>query len=631
MTHPENTNVLTPKNPAPKMDAIELIREKTKQDVLNKLNKYGKCFLIRPTGYGKTYLMAELMPLYKKVLYLYPNKNILDVVKEKYILDGNLTLEEQVKLMKNTVRSFGNVDAVSYPKLARANVKDFIKEDYDLVILDEGHKVGGFKTAKAIQALMRQLPNAHFFGATATPDRMDSFDFVTIFFSGITAFEYTIHQAIQDGLLKRPYYCFCTYNLEKTLQQSALLSGQNLEDPLVQNVIKKHVIEAAKIYNMPNIIHKMIIGEKLVADPSYMKFIVFFPSIERMDKKIKEVKRWFKQALPNHSIHTLRISTKDKTEHDNVHRIKRLKRRENGVDLICCVDMLNQGTHIDDLTGVVMYRATSSSIIFNQQLGRGLSSGAKHPALVFDIVDNLHRRAAYELLEEPDTEELIRQKHKDDKKRAYTEKVTKQKLKEQETGYSVNPDGIIVDEEGNPSHLVLDTNGKVRDTHNNITEMWVDPKTSKIMAKPTPQRGDTGLSPEDVENVTLKANGHLATDDELLAKIEAEVISQRCRLALITHFKCWCRDNKKNYKKIPTLYEILNTDPDYRKSKGAEDFIKDFITQVKNAKINYPVHDLQKLIEYGENNNDNLIPLRICAYSVNTSVNAVINYIKSAS
>lgn len=627
MTHPENTNVLTP-NPVPKMDAIELIREKTKQDVLNKLNKYGKCFLIRPTGYGKTYLMAELITLYKKVLYLYPNKNVLNAIKSKFILENDLTPKEQVEIMLEKSRSFGNVDAMTYQKFCRMDMQDIIDQNYDLILLDEGHKVGGLRTAEALQQLMRDLPTAHFLGATATPNRTDSFDFVTIFFSGITAFEYTIHQAIKDGLLLKPNYCFCTYDIEETYKQSALLAGQNLQDPIVQDVIKKHAIETAKIYNMENIIKEMIVGKQLVHDTSYMKFIVFFPTIEAMNKKVKIVKRWFRQAMPEHSVHTLKISTKNKKEHDNVHKLNRLKHREKGIDLICCVDMLNLGTHINDLTGIVMYRATSSSIIFNQQLGRCLSSGAEHPAIVFDVVDNLHRRAAYELLEEPDTEELLRLKKKAEQKENYNNGKTKNA--KNDTGLRIDDNGNVVNKNGIKTHLTMDEEGQIIDEHGNVTKMWVDPGTNIVFKSNNEHTDNNVLDANDVNIISLTANGHIATDDELLAKMEAEVISQRCRLALIAHFRCWCRDNNKDYKKIRTLHEILNTDPDYRKSKGAEEFIKDFITQVKNAKINYPVHDLQKLIEYGEDNDDNLIPLRICAYSVNTSVNAVINYIKSA-
>lgn len=36
------------------MTKVEEVREKTQKDLVEKLNKYGKCALIRCTGFGKT-------------------------------------------------------------------------------------------------------------------------------------------------------------------------------------------------------------------------------------------------------------------------------------------------------------------------------------------------------------------------------------------------------------------------------------------------------------------------------------------------------------------------------------------------------------------------------------------------
>ena len=53
------------------MTKIMTLREHAKQDLLKKLNKYGKCALIKCPGFGKTYMLANITKQYKKVLYIY--------------------------------------------------------------------------------------------------------------------------------------------------------------------------------------------------------------------------------------------------------------------------------------------------------------------------------------------------------------------------------------------------------------------------------------------------------------------------------------------------------------------------------------------------------------------------------
>ena len=82
-------------------------------------------------------------------------------------------------------------------------------------------------------------------------------------------------------------------------------------------------------------------------------------------------------------------------KHQQKQNLKDLKYKKNRVDLIFSVNMLNEGYHIDDLTGIFMYRGTQSDIVYIQQLGRVLSSGSANNGIVFDVVDNLHRKSLY--------------------------------------------------------------------------------------------------------------------------------------------------------------------------------------------------------------------------------------------
>lgn len=49
------------------MSKIDKEREKTYQDVKELFCKYGRCALVRPTGFGKTGILTRLLKEYKKV------------------------------------------------------------------------------------------------------------------------------------------------------------------------------------------------------------------------------------------------------------------------------------------------------------------------------------------------------------------------------------------------------------------------------------------------------------------------------------------------------------------------------------------------------------------------------------
>lgn len=56
--------------------------------------------------------------------------------------------------------------------------------------------------------------------------------------------------------------------------------------------------------------------------------------------------------------------------------------------LLYCIDMLNEGIHVDDVDGVILLRPTVSPIIYLQQIGRALSAGSKNQPVIFDLVNN---------------------------------------------------------------------------------------------------------------------------------------------------------------------------------------------------------------------------------------------------
>ena len=122
-----------------------------------------------------------------------------------------------------------------------------------------------------------------------------------------------------------------------------------------------------------------------------MKFIVFFSEKQSLELRRKEVEKWFRTAYPMMRIRNT-IVTSDTEYANNIYDLDKLTNEAGTIDLIYCIDMLNMGYHISDLTGVVMLRGTKSSIIYKQQIGRCLSVSSTNTPIIFDLVNNIFRK-----------------------------------------------------------------------------------------------------------------------------------------------------------------------------------------------------------------------------------------------
>lgn len=451
-------------------------QEKTKNDVLEKLDKYHKCMIIRPTGFGKTFLLTELIKHFNKVLYLYPSAVIKDTVVNRYYNsiydenndnyvdeDGNIIDPETVNTFIS-MSKIENVTLMTYNKLIR--LTDLADMNYDLILFDEAHRIGGLKTKIAVSELFAKNPNAYFVGATATPTRMDNFDVTSVFFSDIMTYSYTLFDAIENGLLQKPNYCYCTYDIETDLKEAALTAGEDITDPMVTDILKAKLIEISKIHNMPNIIKNVC--DTYATSTKYMKFIVFFANKKHMHNKLNDIITWFQDAYPNHTINTLKISSNNKQEMMNTDKLETLQPKQNHIDIIACIDMLNMGYHVNNLTGIFMYRGTKSNTIFTQQLGRALSAGNNNSAIVFDVVDNLHRKAVYEL-----RSKLIT-KHNTKNKNVKTSLFT--------ISTKDNTKIVIIDDNGNerPTPYHIDKNNNIVDFNDIPSTLIYDVTTNQI-------------------------------------------------------------------------------------------------------------------------------------------------------
>ena len=430
---------------------VQDIRQKTYKEVLSNLKEHKRCMVIRPTGFGKTWLLADVTRALRDkndenkttVIYFYPNDAIRNtVIRVLYNIDNNMNISDlsEEERQKVLCDNYKNIRFMSYMALALSDRNKeaqnlFADKNIKLAMLDEVHVIGGAKSNKNFKNYLMSREDLMILGATATPERTDAYNFIKDIFKNCVVSAYTINDAIRDNMLKKPYYVYCINNplsdnvTKKQISELKKNNFENLDKELIQELTTKNSeksITGTRIYkgilsqkseklNFDSVVARSFedMAKKGISfDTSYMKFIVFFGSIKEMDEKSNDVKRVFQKVFPKHTIKVLKIHSDNSNctseEYQNNAKIlesKEWNRQPNEIHLICNVNMLTMGYHVDDIAGVVMMRSTNSDIVYCQQLGRALSSGENsRTALVLDVVNNINRRALIDTTDNTDND-----------------------------------------------------------------------------------------------------------------------------------------------------------------------------------------------------------------------------------
>lgn len=417
-----------------------LVREskKTIDEAIQKLNDFGKVFVCRPTGFGKTYMLIQVAKFYnklypdKKIGYIYPLDIIPSEIKVKY---GKNSDDSEVRA------AVKNLEFISYMTLTRRiNEKgnDFwlnqFKDKYSILLVDEVHAAGsaGFRQVyESIKDIIGpEAGQLKMIGVTATPNRMDDEEDKSVLndiFDNIQVYEYTLANCIMDGIIDKLVIGTYKYNMKELAEQlkgetkaKATKAGLKFNDESFNvelgKIIKENGTEAEFLYKYLNIAGYDLSKQ----NEKYFKFIVFFNNIQDVAERGPIVEEWFNSAFNEVAksklglkrdflvrAHYLTSSdTEDGlidtlVEEDKKHRFKYNNTKKLTsvqmkdkyiVDLIMTVNMTNMGYHDDDITGIVMLRGTRSEIVYYQQLGRAISVTNEHNPLIYDFVNNVNTK-----------------------------------------------------------------------------------------------------------------------------------------------------------------------------------------------------------------------------------------------
>ena len=322
----------------------------------------------------------------KNILFMAPTNAIKDQMYRyiaKYIAGEEPTTERPAKMIAE--EQFPNLRIILYPSLLR--MKNEIMENLnpDIIIMDELHRTGADKWGEKIDDLINMNPNAKILGLTATPDRMDDKNIVDDLFCGNVDYELTLVDAIQKGIVQAPNYVKCDYSLRDSLE-SIKTAIEQCSNPQTKKELQERYDKMRRIVEHAEGIPALFAKNMTKKDG---KYIVFCKDKQHMDELIESSKEWFANIDTNPEIYSV-YSGEGYSEKVNKNTIKSFEAsKSKHLKLLFSVDMLNEGLHVEDISGVIMLRPTESRIIYLQQLGRTLSSDtSREKTIVFDLVNN---------------------------------------------------------------------------------------------------------------------------------------------------------------------------------------------------------------------------------------------------
>ena len=338
------------------------------------MNQYGKAAIVYPTGTGKSYIAFKLVEDN-------PDKVVIWLSPSEYIF------KTQLESLKKNDSDFPltNVHFYTYAKLmccTQAQLDEIAAQKPAYLILDEFHRAGAKCWGESTVALLKLCSNTKLLGLIATNIRYpdNNRDMAEELFDGHIASDMNLGEAVVRGILPAPKYVTTVYQYQKALAKYQA-RVDNLRAPGIQDVNQKYLDALRRALEQADGLDR-VFAHHITNKTG--KYIVFCANKEHMDEMVSHVPEWFAGVNPDVVVYqaysddpnTDKAFSDFKT--DTTNRLK----------LLFCIDMLNEGVHVEGISGVILFRPTISPIIYKQQIGRALAAGDTAAPLILDVVNN---------------------------------------------------------------------------------------------------------------------------------------------------------------------------------------------------------------------------------------------------
>ena len=320
-----------------------------------------RSLIISATGSGKTYLAAFDARNFgaKRLLYIVHRETILKDARDSFI--KVFGAERTYGFFTGNEKSLDADFVFATNTMLAKHIEEFSPEEFDYIIYDEVHHI----VANTGKKIFEFFKPEFMLGLTATPERMDNQDIFGLFDQNVP-FELRLRDAISNDLVV-PFHYY------------------GIRDQLVDYNSKDKMVIANQIANQENIefIKEQI--EKHRKPNEKLKCIAFCTNIQSSKLMAEELFEEGYQTVSLTGINDTGIRMK---------AFKDLQDDNNPLEIICTVDILNEGVDIPQVNMVLFLRPTESQTIFIQQLGRGLRKyPGKEYVTVLDFIGNNYDRA----------------------------------------------------------------------------------------------------------------------------------------------------------------------------------------------------------------------------------------------
>ncbi len=357
--------------------------QKAYDSAVEMLADIGKAAIIHPTGTGKSFIGFKLCEdnQDKTVCWLSPSEYIYK------------TQIENLKAANGGIAP-KNIKFFTYAKLMIMTESEIDDVNPDYIILDEFHRCGAEMWGQGVQNMLSAYPQTPILGLSATNIRYldNQRDMADELFDGNIASEMTLGEAIVRGILNPPKYVLSVYSYQKDLEKYERRI-RRAKNKAVQDTGARYLESLRRAIEKADGLD--VVFDKHMTDRTG-KYIIFCSDKEHMDEMMEHTE-WFEKI--DRKPHVYSLYTEDPAASKSFQKFKEDK-DDTHLRLLYAIDALNEGVHVDDISGVILLRPTISPIIFKQQIGRALSASKKKEPVIFDIVNNIENLYSIGVIEE---------------------------------------------------------------------------------------------------------------------------------------------------------------------------------------------------------------------------------------
>lgn len=243
------------------------------------------------------------------------------------------------------------------------NYEQFLKEEFDYIIIDEAHHV----TSPSYKKVVEYFTPKFLLGLTATTNRTDGESIYEEFDENI-ACDIRLNDALEHKLVV-PFHYFGINDISVDLQDIDLTKIDLVARVLQVNRRVDFIIEKMNFYSY---------------DGKKRKALGFCVS--------KEHAKYMSEEFNKKGIKSTYLTSGDSID-KREEVILKLQDDSDRLEVVFSVDIFNEGVDIPAINTILMLRPTNSSIVFAQQLGRGLRKYKNKEFLtLLDFIGN-HKKA----------------------------------------------------------------------------------------------------------------------------------------------------------------------------------------------------------------------------------------------